>query len=80
MAIPLNSATVRATLLQYQSGELPAAEAMRRLGLEWHGDLLRAMAVYELDPPLGGRLASTETLGLIDDLMAARNSVGGDAS
>lgn len=71
MDLPLTSSRVLSTLLQYQSGSLPAAEAMRRLGLDWRGDLLRCMAASGVRPPLGGHAASEETLALVDELLDA---------
>lgn len=76
MEVPLNSSRVLSTLLQYQSGALPAAEAMRRLGLDWRGDLLRWMAAYDLTPPMGGHAASGDALALADDLLAVHTGRG----
>jgi hypothetical protein len=49
----MSEASVRKLLEEHAAGERSTSEVMRKLNLDWKGDLIRVLNANRIQPPLG---------------------------
>jgi hypothetical protein len=69
---------VKATLFDFQGGQVSQSMTMKRLGLDWYGDLLSLMGQYGIAPPLGGKYESVGAIALAHRLIAEAQECQGE--